>query len=102
GSAAQHHSASKTRVDALMVLRCARETKRITLAGKLVLAPESQVRMPRVPHAVQRAAPHRRCGTPVITVFAQTVGRAIGSSMAAGRSCILWTRFKSGDPAEIS
>jgi hypothetical protein len=26
GSAAHHHSARKTRVDALMVLRCARET----------------------------------------------------------------------------
>ncbi len=28
GSAAHHHSASKTRVNALMVLRCARDTSR--------------------------------------------------------------------------
>ncbi|HWX84646.1 MAG TPA: hypothetical protein VNZ48_13685 [Xanthobacteraceae bacterium] len=31
GSAAHHHSARKTRVNALMVLRCARETMRQVL-----------------------------------------------------------------------
>src|SRR5688572_4045309 len=51
GSAAHHHSARKTRVNALMVLRCARDT-RPALAEVESLLPHERAEIGALRHAV--------------------------------------------------